>query len=187
MQVYKLSAEPRKAAGSAEARRQRRAGKVPCALYGKGISESFLLTQTEAHKIVFTPQVYLFEIALGGQTYTAILREYQLHPVHDYVMHLDFMMCGFEDEITIALPVKLIGTAEGVQMGGKLVPLTRRLKVRGKVRDLPPVLEIDVSALKLGKTLTVGRLSIPGIAIVTSPDTAIARIEIPRALRAQQG
>lgn len=187
MQVYRLSGEPRQAAGSAEARRQRRAGKVPCALYGKGISETFLLPQTEAHKIVFTPHVYLFELSLAGRTHTAVLREYQLHPVHDYVLHLDFLACGLEDEITVALPVKLVGTAEGVQMGGKLVPLARRLHVRGKVRDLPAVLEIDVTALKLGKTLTVGKLDLPGIRIVASPDTAIARIEIPRALRTQQG
>jgi len=187
MQVYPLTGEPRVPMGSSEARRLRRAGKVPCALYGKGIQEAFLLTQTEAHKIVFTPHVYLFEIQLKGTKHTAILREYQLHPVHDYVLHLDFMACGMEDEITIALPVKLVGIAEGVQMGGKLVPLVRRLRVRGRVKDLPPVLEIDISNLKLGKTLTAGKLSFPGLQIVASPDTAIARIEIPRALRTQQG
>ncbi|MCS7152356.1 MAG: 50S ribosomal protein L25 [Bacteroidia bacterium] len=186
MQVYRLSGEPRVAKGSSEARRLRRAGKVPCALYGKGVQENFLLSQSEAHKIVFTPHVYLFEIGLNGQTYTAVLREYQLHPVHDYVMHLDFMACGPEDEITVALPVKLVGIAEGVQMGGKLVPLTRRLRVKGKVKDLPAVLEIDISSLKLGKTLTAGKISFPGLQVLSSPDTAIARIEVPRALRTQQ-
>nr|BAL57304.1 50S ribosomal protein L25 [uncultured Bacteroidetes bacterium] len=187
MQVYKLSGEPRGERGSALVRRLRRAGKVPCALYGKGIHHLFSLPQTEAHKIVFTPHVYLFEIGLGGETYTAILREYQLHPVHDYVLHLDFWVCGPEDEITVALPVKLVGTAEGVQMGGKLVPMARRLKVRGKVKDLPALLEIDISGLKLGKTLTAGKVQLPGIQLAVSPDTAIARVEVPRALRTQQG
>ncbi len=88
--------------------------------------------------------------------------------------------------MTVALPVKLVGTAEGVQMGGKLVPLGRRLKVRGRLKDLPSVVEIDVSSLKLGKTLTVGKVHLPGLTIVASPDTGIARIEVPRALRAQQ-
>lgn len=186
MQVYKLEGQPRESTGSAEARRLRRAGQVPCAIYGKGFSLPFSLSQTEAHKIVFTPHVYLFELALDGHTYSAILREYQLHPVHDYVMHLDFLACGLEDEVTVALPVKLVGIAEGVQMGGKLVPLSRRLKVKGRLKDLPSVVEIDVSSLKLGKTLTVGKVSLPGLTIVDSPDTGIARIEVPRALRAQQ-
>ncbi|MCS6895527.1 MAG: 50S ribosomal protein L25 [Bacteroidia bacterium] len=185
--MYKLSGERRIPDGTREARRLRRAGLVPCALYGKGIQETFVLPQTEAHKVVFTPHVYLFEIGLGERMHNAILREYQLHPVHDYVLHLDFMACGLEDEVTVALPVKLTGVAEGVQMGGKLVPLTRRLRVRGRVKDLPAVLEIDISPLKLGKTLSVGKLSFPNLQIVASPDTAIARIEIPRALRTQQG
>lgn len=187
MQVYALRGEPRVPQGSAEARRLRRAGKVPCALYGKGLSETFFISQPEAHKIVFTPHVYLFTIELATRTHSAILREYQLHPVHDYVMHLDFMACGLEDEVSVALPVKLVGVAEGVQMGGKLVPMLRRLRVRGRVKDLPDVLEIDISALKLGKTLTVGRVSLPGLQIMASPDTAIARVEVPRALRTQQG
>ncbi|GIV24915.1 MAG: 50S ribosomal protein L25 [Bacteroidia bacterium] len=186
MQVYKLVGQPREGIGSAEARRLRRAGQVPAAIYGQGFSIPFSLSQTEAHKIVFTPHVYRFELTLDGQTYSAILREYQLHPVHDYVMHLDFFACGPEDEVTVALPVKLVGTAEGVQMGGKLVPLSRRLKVRGRLKDLPSVVEIDVSSLKLGKTLTVGKVHLPGLTIVASPDTGIARIEVPRALRAQQ-
>ncbi|MEN3041292.1 MAG: 50S ribosomal protein L25 [Bacteroidia bacterium] len=185
--MYKLSGERRVGVGSSEARRIRRVGLVPCALYGKGVQEIFTLPQSEAHKIVFTPHVYLFELALDGQTYTAVLREYQLHPVHDYVLHLDFMACGLEDEITVALPVKLTGVAEGVQMGGKLVPLARRLRVRGRVKDLPAVLEIDISSLKLGKTLSVGKISFPNLQIIASPDTAIARVEVPRALRTQQG
>ncbi len=187
MQVYALSGELREGKGSAEARRMRRAGLVPCALYGKFGEKLFTLPQTEAHKIVFTPRVYLFELSLPGETYTAFLREYQLHPVHDYVMHLDFLGCSLEDEVTVALPVRLVGTAEGVKMGGKLVPLARRLKVRGRVQDLPDTLDIDITNLRLGKTLTVGRVQLPGLQVMASSDTAIARIEIPRALRTQQG
>ncbi|MCS6790450.1 MAG: 50S ribosomal protein L25 [Bacteroidia bacterium] len=184
--MYKLQGQPREAGGSAESRRLRRKGFVPCALYGRSIQKFFMVSAAEAHKVVFTPRVYFFEINLGeAQSHTAILREYQLHPVHDYVMHLDFWACGLDDEVSIALPVKLIGTAEGVQMGGKLVPLLRRLHVRGKLRDLPDTLEIDITPLKLGKTLTVGKISFPNLQILASSDAAVARIEVPRALRTQ--
>ncbi|MCX8113225.1 MAG: 50S ribosomal protein L25 [Bacteroidia bacterium] len=187
MRVYRLHGEPRSDLGSSAARRLRRAGHVPCALYRKGIQENFLIPVSEAQKVVFTPHVYLFEVLLKDTLHTAVLREYQLHPVHDYVLHLDFMACGMEDEISVALPVKFVGVAEGVQMGGKLVPLLRRLRVRGKVKDLPDALEVDVSSLKLGKTLTAGKLSFPGLQVLSSPDTALARVEVPRALRTQQG
>ncbi|MEN2993006.1 MAG: 50S ribosomal protein L25 [Bacteroidia bacterium] len=185
MQRYVLEGVLRAKVGTAEARRYRRQHQVPCSLYGKGLNIPFLLPENEARKVVFTPNVYLFELRLEGKSYTAILREYQLHPVHDYVLHLDFMACDLEDVVTLPLPVKLVGLAEGVQMGGKLVPLVRRLRVRGKVKDLPPALEIDISSLKLGKTLTVAKVNIPGLEIVASPDTGIARVEVPRALRTQ--
>ncbi len=173
--------------GSRAAQRLRRQGWVPAALYGKGGPLFFKIRGTEAERLVFTPQVYLVELVVGEKRQIAILREYQLHPVHDYVLHLDFLGVSLEDEVTITLPIRLVGTAEGVQMGGKLVPLLRRLKVQGRVSDLPAEIEVDVRGLRLGKSLTVGKVSAPNLRILTSADTAIARVEVPRALRTQQG
>lgn len=178
--------QERQPAGSRAARHARREGLVPAAFYGRGGPKYFFVKYTQAEKLVFTPHVYLVELFLGGQPHTAILREYQLHPVHDYILHLDFLGCSPEDKITIELPIRLEGTAEGVQMGGKLVPLMRKLKVRGRVQDLPDYIPINVTSLKLGKTLTVGRAEVEGLELLSPPDAAIARIEIPRALRAQQ-
>lgn len=178
--------QERQPAGSRAARRARREGLVPAALYGRGGPKYFFVRHTQAEKLVFTPHVYVVDLSLGGETHTAILREYQLHPVHDYVLHLDFLGCLPEDKVTIELPIRLEGTAEGVQTGGKLVPLMRKLRVRGRVQDLPDYIAIDVTPLKLGKTLTVGRVQVEGLELLSPPDAAIARIEIPRALRAQQ-
>ncbi len=173
--------------GSRAARRLRREGWVPAALYGKSGPLSFKVKAPLAQKLVFTPHAYLVHLHIGDIQQTALLREYQLHPVHDYILHLDFWGVSPEDEVTVSLPIRLVGTAEGVQMGGKLVPLLRRLKVRGRVQDLPEAVEIDITPLKLGKSLTAGKVSLPHLTIVTPADAAIARIEIPRALRTQQG
>ncbi len=187
MQSIVVEGVLREAEGSRAARRLRREGWVPAALYGRGGPVSFQVKATLAQKLVFTPYAYLVELHIGDLRQTALLREYQLHPVHDYILHLDFWGVSPEDEVTVSLPIRLVGTAEGVQMGGKLVPLLRRLKVRARVQDLPEAIDIDISSLKLGKSLTAGKVSIPGLIIVTPGDAAIARIEIPRALRTQQG
>ena len=187
MQTITTEGLPRQEQGSRAAHRLRREGWVPAALYGRGGPRLFKVKNTVAEKIVFTSQAYLVEIHMGDFRQTALLREYQLHPVHDYIMHLDFWGVAPEDEVTVSLPIRLVGTAEGVQMGGKLVPLLRRLKVRGRVQELPDAIEIDITPLKLGKSLIAGKVSIPNLTIITPGDAAIARIEIPRALRTQQG
>ncbi|MDT7942151.1 MAG: 50S ribosomal protein L25 [Bacteroidota bacterium] len=187
MQTITLEGFPREEHGSRACRRLRREGWVPAALYGRGGPRSFKVKHTAAEKIVFTPHTYLVELHIEDLRQTALLREYQLHPVHDYILHLDFWGVAPEDEVVVSLPIRLVGTAQGVQMGGKLVPLLRRLKVRGRVQDLPDAIEIDVTPLQLGKSLIAGKVSIPNLLILTPPDAAIARIEIPRALRTQQG
>ncbi len=187
MQSIIIEGVLREEKGSQAARRLRREGWVPAALYGRSGPVSFKVKATHAQKLVFTSQAYLVHLQIGDLRQTALLREYQLHPVHDYLLHLDFWGVSAEDEVTVSLPVRLVGTAEGVQMGGKLVPLLRRLKVRGQVQNLPPTIEIDITSLKLGKSLTASKVAIPNLTIITPGDAAIARIEIPRALRTQQG
>ena len=96
----------------------------------------------------------------------------QFHPVKDNTLHIDFMQIFEEKPIIVEVPVKLNGLAEGVKDGGKLSQELRKLKVKGFYKNVPDVLNIDVTKLGLGKTMQVGTLSFDNIEIVT-PKQAI--------------
>jgi len=127
MQTITIEGLPRQEQGSRAAHRLRREGWVPAALYGRGGPRLFKVKSTVAEKIVFTSQAYLVEIHMGDFRQTALLREYQLHPVHDYIMHLDFWGVAPEDEVTVSLPIRLVGTAEGVLPGLSHFPILQTI------------------------------------------------------------
>jgi large subunit ribosomal protein L25 len=85
--------------------------------------------------------------------------------------------------VEVELPIKLSGTSKGVLSGGRLVPMLRKLKVRGLVSQLPDKVEIDISDLDLGKTIRVGEVSLEGIKVTSPSSAGIAIIEIPRAVK----
>ncbi|MGQ9864002.1 MAG: 50S ribosomal protein L25 [Bacteroidia bacterium] len=185
MKTYCFAAQVRTQTGSLAARRLLRQRLVPAALYAKAFQKMLAIPYTTAEKIIYTPEVFLFEIDVEGEIFPALLREVQFHPIHDTIQHLDFWKVHPDQEVTVWLPIHLVGKAEGVQIGGKLIPKQRKLKVKGLLKNIPDKLEIDVSSLKLGKTLIAKHVQIPGIQILDRPDTAIATVEIPRALRVQ--
>lgn len=185
MKTYRLTAQIRTEIGSAAAHRLLRQRLVPASLYAKGFQKTLAIPYTTAEKIIYTPDVFLFEIEVEGEVFPALLREVQFHPIHDTIQHLDFWKVHQDQEVTVWLPIQLVGKPEGVQVGGKLIPKLQKIKVKGLLKNIPDKLEIDVSPLKLGKTLIAKHVQIPGIQILNRPDTAIATIEIPRALRVQ--
>jgi hypothetical protein len=89
--------------------------------------------------------------------------------------------------IEVELPLKLVGTSEGQGVGGKLVQKERKVRVRGSYTKLPTAVEVDVTTLKLGKSLKVREVSFPDFTLAMAADVPLATVEIPRALRQDQG
>jgi large subunit ribosomal protein L25 len=85
------------------------------------------------------------------------------------------------------VPLRLIGTAEGVLAGGKLVQKLRKIKVRALPKDLPDFVELEVSGLALGKSIRVGDIKSGSFDILNSKSVTVATIEIPRALKGKTG
>ena len=78
-------------------------------------------------------------------------------------MHADFLLVTDKKPIKIAVPVRLVGTAPGVQKGGKLVTRVRKLRVKGTVENIPDFIDVDVSNLDLGKSVRVGQIPVKNI------------------------
>ena len=171
----------------------RREGLVPCNINGlkkdengAPVAVAFTITQNEANKVIYTPHIYLVNLNLDGTEHKAILRESQFHPVTDNVLHIDFLEVAADKPITIGVPVKTQGLAEGVRAGGKLVTLVRKINVRGLYEHVPEQLVIDVTKLELGKSIKVGELSFDNLELVTPAQVNVVSVKMTRAARSDQ-
>jgi large subunit ribosomal protein L25 len=155
---------------------------VPAVIYGGTDPEQIAIPYNDVAKALFTPNTYIVALDIDGQKTESIIREAQYHPVTDRILHVDFFRIPDGKPIEFTLPVKLVGTAVGVRAGGRLVPLTRNLKVRGIPSQMPDFVEVDISKLVLGRTIRVSEID-SEIEIISPPTAGVAAVEIPRAVR----
>jgi large subunit ribosomal protein L25 len=126
------------------------------------------------------------KLNIDGQECLAVLKEAQFGPINEELYHLDFQKFEANEAITVAIPVKLEGFAEGVKAGGKLVKQVRSLNVKGIYTNIPERLIVDVTPIELGKTLSVSDLKFENLEIITAPSVIVAGVKATRASR-QQG
>lgn len=188
MKSISISGAKRTDTGKKATKAVRRAGLVPCNLYGQLKDENgnpvavpFTISEKEANKLIYTPHIYLVDINIDGEDHKAILRESQFHPVKDNVLHIDFLEVHAEKPIVIGVPVQTQGLADGVRAGGRLVTLVRKINVKALYQDIPEKLLIDVSSLQLGKSIKVGDLSFEKIELVTPKDVNVVSVKMTRA------
>ena len=124
---------------------------------------------------------------IEGAEYRAVLQEAQFHPVSDVLLHVDFLEVVEGKPVKLAVPVRLVGTAPGVQKGGKLVTRVRKLRVKGEISNIPEFIDVDVSGLDLGKSVRVVQIPVANYELLEQASNPVASIEIPRALRGSVG
>lgn len=183
MKTLQIEAVKRELYGKKAAKAVRRAGLIPCVLNGAGEALSFSVDAKAVKPLIYTPNSYIVELSVDGQTYQAVMREVQFHPVREQVLHIDFYRIQEGKPVAISIPVRLTGNAEGVKVGGKLVLSARKLVVSAPVDKLPDEVVVDVTSLGVGKTIFVGDLSIEGLKFLTPATTAVCAVRVTRASR----
>lgn len=190
MKEIALTGKKRATTGKKATKELRKEGLVPCNLYGEkkgenGLPEalSFVASFADLRKIVYTPDIYVVNVTIDGETHKAVLRELQFHPTTDALLHVDMYEVNDTKDITIGIPVKLNGLAQGVRDGGKLQLQIRKINVTAPYKQIPEVLNIDVTNLELGKSIKVGQLSFDGLKIATSPEVVVCSVKATRASR----
>ncbi len=185
-----VSGQKRATTGKKAAKELRKEGFVPCNLYGEkkgenGLPEavSFAIPATQLRKVVYSPDVYVVNLSIDGEAHKAVMKEIQFHPTTDAVMHIDFFEVNETKPITIGIPVKLTGHAQGVRDGGRLSQAVRQLNVTAPYKQIPEVLEIDVTDLKLGKAIKVAELNFEGLQIATPAQVVVCSVKATRASR----
>ncbi len=185
MAHIKLDAEERTQLGSSATRRLRREGKVPGVLYQKGETGiSFALPERALREVFHGERNTVIDLTIGGgASRPALLKDFQVHPVRDQVMHVDLQQVDLTEAVEAPVSVVLVGTAAGVREGGVLDQPVRSVTVRALPDALPESIEHDVSALETGSTILVGDLVAPeGVEIVDDPGGLIASVTLPSAV-----
>lgn len=186
MKEIKISGQKRTDLGKKASKLMRKEGLVPCNLYGekkengKPVAFSFASPMSELRKLVYTPHIYVVELVIDGESHTAVMKELQFHPVTDALLHVDFYEVNDQKPITMGVPVKLVGLAQGVRDGGRMNLSIRKINVKAPYQQIPEHLDIDVTALQIGKSIKVGQLSYEGLELVTSKDVVVCSIKATR-------
>ena len=183
MKHIELKGQIREAGNKAAVKAVRRAGQVPCNIYGLGIENVlFTVDAQDLKNITHTPNSYIVDLELSnGNKMYAVLHEVQYHPVTDEALHVDFLAVCETKPVTIEVPVKVVGHSEGVKMGGKLLVSSRKLRVSAMMDKLPDILEVDSTSLKIGKQIVAGDLNFDGVTIVSPKATIICSVRPTRA------
>ena len=183
MKTFDLSGELRDSLGKKATKAVRVAETIPCVLYGGKENVHFTVTGSAVRKLIYTPEVFVVYLTVGKTTTKAIMKELQFHPVSDKVLHIDFLEITENKPVVVELPVKLTGLAEGVKAGGKLSLEMRKLKVKGLYTNIPESISVDVSSIGLGKSISVGKLSLKDLEILNSKNAIVAQVKLTRAAR----
>ena len=180
MKTAQLSGSLRTSVGKKDATAVRNAGLVPCVLYGQGEQTHFAVKRNDIEKIVFSPNVYQVELEIEGKKAKGIIRELQQHPTKGTVQHVDFLELSDTKPVKVGLPVKLTGSSRGVMAGGKLMQVFRRLNCVGLPQDLPEAIVLDIANLKIGKSIRVSAIEIPGVTILDPANAVVVSVKMAR-------
>ena len=186
MQVFDLKGEVSNAVGKKATKAVRYAEKVPCVLYGGEANVHFAVLDKDLKKLLYTPNVYLVNLDLDGKSYGAVMRDIQFPPVTDKVLHIDFYQTSEDKPVVMDVPVRVTGHAAGVQAGGKMAIITRKLKVKALPKDMPDEVVVDVTSLGVGKAIKVQDIHVEGVELMNAKSVVVAQVKLTRAARAAQ-
>lgn len=184
MQTVQVSGDLRENLGKKHSKATRREGLVPAVLYGAGDPVHFTIKALDVRSLIYTPEFKLAELNVGGNSYRAIVKDFQFHPVTDALRHIDFLALQDGHPIKVQVPVVFEGTSPGVRGGGKLLVNVRRIKIKTTPENLVDRLVLDISKLELGSSIRVRDIQpIEGVEIQNPGGQPVATVEVPRALR----
>jgi large subunit ribosomal protein L25 len=179
----RLNATPRTTSGSRAMRRLRREGRVPGVLYGgTGEAVAFEVDARELRHALHAAGAVL-EVALDGETTSAVLKDTQRHPVRGHTLHVDLLRVRLDQAIQAPVVLDLVGVDEapGVVEGGILEQVTRELNVEALPNDIPESITFDASGLEAGATVTLAEVTAPPkVKLLDDPETVVATIVAPR-------
>ena len=184
MELIELKTNTRTSKGKAAAKALRRDGKIPAILYGKKDPVMLLVDEGEL-ELVFkkskTPQVFTNLKIDDGDNRFAMIKEYQVDPTSQSILHVDFFEIAMDQKINMFIPVTITGKSKGVEMGGMLQVIRRELEIRCLPTNVPEKIEIDVTSMNMGESVHVNDIVPPeGVEIPAEVNFTVVTIVAPK-------
>lgn len=174
MDTVTLHATQRAEFGKGAARKLRSAGQLPVIVYSAGKPAAHLSVDPSALETIFRVSQNrntLLSVDTGSGTAICLVKDVQRHPLNQTILHLDLYEVDPSSTVDVLVPVRSLGTAQGVKMGGRLRPLIRDIMVRCKPADIPSAVTYDVENLDVGRFLKASdALAIEGVELVLKTD-----------------
>ncbi|MBX5203918.1 50S ribosomal protein L25/general stress protein Ctc [Rhizobium sp. NZLR1] len=184
-ETYELKAEARERVGKGSARELRRNGLIPAVIYGdKQAPIAIALNTNDVTKRIhaggFMTTVATIEV--DGKTYKVLPKDYQLDPVRDFTMHVDFLRVSGNTQVTVEIPVHFINEAKspGIKVGGVLNIVRHEVEVHCPADAIPEFFNVDLNGKKIGDSIHISEVTLPkGVTPVIDRDFTIATIIAP--------
>lgn len=186
MQTLNIEGKVRSSIGKVASKMGRKNNLIPCNLYGSGDNINFESTEKELHSLIYTPNFYKVNLTIDGVNHEALMREIQFHPVTDKVMHVDFLRLDAKKEVTVKIPLKLIGQSSGVKAGGKLSQKIRQIQIKALPKNLVDHVDVDITELEIGKSIRLGDIKIDNVEVIGSKSIPVVNCLVPRAAKVEE-
>ncbi|MDB9775824.1 50S ribosomal protein L25 [Vicingaceae bacterium] len=158
----------------------RKEGSVPGILYGGEINTNIAVNEIAFGKLINTPEVHIVELNIEGKKVKAVIRDVQFHPVSDKPIHIDFYEVFEDKAMTMGIPVRVVGNSIGIKNGGKRSDKLRKLVLKALPNDMPDVVEVDITKLKIGQSIKVQDISIENVELLDTPNAVVVAVKTSR-------
>jgi large subunit ribosomal protein L25 len=181
MKSITINGSPRESVGKKATQALRNAGMVPCVVYGGEQTVHFSATELNFSGLVYTPNAHTVVIEFkDGTKFDAILQDIQFHPVTDRILHVDFYQIFADKEVVMDIPVEFTGVSKGVKNGGNLRKNKRSLRVKAIPGNLPDVITVDITPLKIGNKLYITTLENEDYKFMHPDNTVVCQVRRSR-------
>ncbi len=185
--VKQIEASARAQVGKGAARAVRRQGLTPAVIYGGGAApEAIALDANKTRLLIYGGHFLttLFEISVGGKKQRVIPRDYQLDPVKDFPIHVDFLRVAKGQTVTVDIPIHVVGqdASPGVKNGGSVQIVEHSLEITVEPENIPDAFEVSVAGLEIGDSVDASVIKLPkGAKLTIGADATIVSIVPPMA------
>lgn len=185
MSSASLSASVRAETGKGAARKIRQGGNIPAVIYGHGREpQSLTINARDTDKLLKSIAISstVIDLSIDGKSARTLIREVQRHPFKRTITHIDFQELVAGETVSVQIPIVYVGVPEGVRLeGGLLDQIMHQLHIEVDPSSIPNHIDVDVSALKIGKSLHVSDLVLPaGIKVLDEPGTTVCIVQVPK-------
>src|SRR6266704_110475 len=187
MKSVNLNAFPRTLGRRAGAKKLRGSGRIPAVIYGRQAQPQNLEVMGKEMEDLIHHSIsenLLVDLAVKDDSRPkrlALVQEVQHHPLSGKVLHVDFHEVAENEKVTVTVPVETVGEAAGVKTGGGVLEhVLFKIKVRALPRDLPEVINVDVSPLEIGQSIHLNEIPLPaGVEVIGDKNIPVISVAAP--------